>query len=373
MVHPSSGNDWIELYNTTSNNLDINGWSFVDSTSKIKDLNGIIEAGGFLVFEVTNRLNNGRDEIFLKDTSDTIIDNYSYSSDPGIDNSIGRIPDGNNWTNGISPTKGLSNGNTEPNASPTQTPTSAPSSTPTPTPVSSASSSDFSISGVPSQINSDQSFSVSINLSIPSKPDTEYFLTGAFKSVEGSRYFGLTKTDSGWVEYSTSSSNRYKLTTNNSGSWQGDLEVKPDPNDSNYKGSGDYIFKVGRYTSTGSTPTWSNEVTIKITGDKSEDNEQSQSETDERNEEADTSSTSTNSFNNASVVRSRSQGSSSDIDYQIATVAGVSETAPQMVESFSKNNINWILWSGFGFIILGGGIFSYTYFFKYRRIKKISL
>ena len=151
----------------------------------------------------------------------------------------------------------------QPTSSPTSTPT--PSATSTPTATASPSSSSFVISNTPSQINSDESFTVSVNLTSTNK-DTVYYLSGAFKKVDGTRYFGLTKISSNWVSYSSIDYlNQYKITTDNTGSWTGSLEVKPDTSDSDYKGSGDYIFKVGKYTSSGSGPTWNNEeVQIKI-------------------------------------------------------------------------------------------------------------
>ncbi len=152
-------------------------------------------------------------------------------------------------------------------ATPTPASTSTPSSTPTPTPspssTTSTTSSQFSISDVPSQINSDQSFSVKITLTMPNNPNTVYYLKGAFKKTDGTRYFGLSKKDSEWIEYGDEYSDQVKITTDSSGNWSGNLEVKPDTFDNDYKGSGDYIFKVARITSSNSS-TWSNEASIKI-------------------------------------------------------------------------------------------------------------
>ncbi len=144
---------------------------------------------------------------------------------------------------------------------PTPTPTPEPTSTPT-------SSSTFTISNSPSSINADQSFSVTINLSLPNNQNTDYFLKGAFKIKDGSRYLGLTKVGGDWREYADDYTDQYKITTDSNGNWTGDLEVKPDTNDKDYKGGGDYIFKVGRYTSGGNV-TWSNEQTVHITDNQS--------------------------------------------------------------------------------------------------------
>ncbi len=141
------------------------------------------------------------------------------------------------------------------------TPTASP--TPTPT-LSLPSSSSFTISNVPSQIDSTETFNTSVNLSLYTKPNTIFYLKGAFAKSGSTNYFGLTKVGSDWIKNNSSYSKQYSLTTDSSGYWSGDLEVQPDIMDSGYEGSGDYIFKVGRYTSSGSGPTWTSEVTIKI-------------------------------------------------------------------------------------------------------------
>ncbi len=131
MPHPSPGSDWIEIYNPDSDNTNLSNWTLVDSTSTMKTLSGTIVSNGFATFDVTNRLNNSGDSIYLKDPSGNIIDNYSYNSDPGMNKSIGRSPDGGNWTVLASSSKGSSNGE---QSSSTPTPTPKPTPTPTPKP-----------------------------------------------------------------------------------------------------------------------------------------------------------------------------------------------------------------------------------------------
>jgi len=148
---------------------------------------------------------------------------------------------------------------------PTPTSTTNPSPTTSATPSTTPASSSFTISNVQANINSNQSFTVNISLVLPSNPDTSYYLKGAFKKSDGTRYFGLTKKDSNWIGYGEDYPGQNKIATNSNGSWSGTLEVKPDIYDSDYKGTGAYIFKVGRYTQGGSL-TWSNETNITITG-----------------------------------------------------------------------------------------------------------
>ena len=68
---------------------------------------------------------------------------------------------------------------------------------------------------------------------------------------------------SSWIKNNIQFGDQYKITTDGSGNWSGSLEIQPDILDSGYEGAGDYIFKVARYTDSGSL-TWSNEVTIKL-------------------------------------------------------------------------------------------------------------
>lgn len=134
MPRPSPGSDWIEIYNPSPDSIDLSSWTLVDSTSTMKILTGSIAANDFITFDVTNRLNNSGDSIYLKDPGGNTIDNYSYDSDPGINKSIGRSPNGGTWTILTSSSKGLSNGDPLPPPSPSPTPTPSLTLTPSPSP-----------------------------------------------------------------------------------------------------------------------------------------------------------------------------------------------------------------------------------------------
>ncbi len=245
--------------------------------------------------------------------------------------------------------------------------TSTPTSTPTPTtsPTSLPSTSSFTISGSPSQINADQSFNVSVNLSLPNNPSTSFYLKGAFKKSGGSNYFGLTKVSGNWVKNGSSYSSQYQITTDSSGNWSDNLEVKPDSEDSGFTGTGDYIFKVGRYTSTGSGPTWSNEETIKIIGAAQE------SDPTETISDTSLSPSSTISPSIKSIVTSSQIKSSGKTEYKVASIAGVTATATPSVtpstEVKSQKQTNLPLIIGILLIISGLGLF----FFIYLRNKKL--
>ncbi len=355
MPHPSPGSDWIEIYNPTDNNIDLSNWILVDSTSTMKTLSGSISAKGFVTFDVTNRLNNSGDSIYLKDSSSTTIDNYSYSLDPGINKSIGRNPDGGSWTTLASSSKGTSNGQTPPTANPTP----APTSTTNPTdPPSNPSTSLFTVSSTPSQINSDQSFKVLVNLSLSNNPNTTFYIKGAFKKSDSSNYFGFTKADNTWVKNNSSYSDQYHISTDSSGNWSGNLEIQSDSEDSGFIGSGDYVFKVGRYTQSGSGPSWSNENTINILAIASQDNQESPTQT------MVISSSKTNTPSPSTLQKPSSVKASSTpkLNYQIASVAGVNssssatpsgETLSKKVAVKSERVINFLPWLG-GILIISG-------------------
>ena len=363
MPHPSSGNDWIEIYNPTSSAIDLSGWSLVDNTSTMKTLSGSIAANEFIVFEVSNRLNNSGDNIYLKDSSGSTVDNYSYSSDPGTNQSYGRNPDGGNWVILVSQSKGISNGNSY---APTPTPSASPTLSPSIQP-STTSSTLFTISNTPSQINSDQSFSAKVNLSLPSNPSSPFYLKGAFKKSDSSNYFGLTKVSNSWVKNGSGYSDQFKITTDSSGNWSGNLEVQPDSEDSGFTGSGDYTFKIGRYNSSGSGPTWGNETTINITAVNID---QGGTETiNASSENSPTQSTPSPSTlkNNASLPSQLK--SSKNILYKIATVAGISSDSttssiPIKEGIKSAKQFNGFLIAGFLLLICGFGCIGYVYLLK---------
>ncbi len=256
-----SNSDWVEVYNE---GFDISLYQLIDAANNKKDLANSSCNGSFCTIDWYNSLNNGGDTIklVLKASPATSIDEITYPSNittPSSGQSAGRNPDGTGgWIIFITPTKGSTNGTSTPTPSPTSTP--APSSSPT----SSPSSSSFTISNSPSEINSNQSFSIPVSLSLPNNSNTVFYLKGAFKKSDSSNYFGLTKVSGSWIKNSSAYQSQYPITTDSSGNWSGNIEIKPDSEDSGFIGSGDYIFKVGRYTSSGSGPIWSNEVTVRL-------------------------------------------------------------------------------------------------------------
>ena len=70
--------EWVELSNTTSEDIDINGWIIRDDNSSKTDdlpLTGIISASSKIIFNHTKGwLNNDSDIIYLYNSSDFLID-----------------------------------------------------------------------------------------------------------------------------------------------------------------------------------------------------------------------------------------------------------------------------------------------------------
>ncbi len=95
------------------------------------------------------------------------------------------------------------------------------------------------------------------------------YIRGVFYP-SGSSYFGYTQNNTGsWINASGASCTEYfkiALDDLKEGSWSGVLHIKPDAENSYYNGPGEYLFKLGRYTTSCGSPTWSSEKTITITG-----------------------------------------------------------------------------------------------------------
>lgn len=117
----------------------------------------------------------------------------------------------------------------------------------------------------PTATDAGQVFEVEVEFSTSVK-NTNYYLLGMFSQSEGSNSFGLTRNNAGELVDSTASpSSYYLITTDGSGHWQGKMAVVANKDDSGFKGQGDYLFKVNRYTGKSANPAESsNVVTIKL-------------------------------------------------------------------------------------------------------------
>lgn len=133
--------EFIELYNKGTEAVVISDWNLSDKSGKVFMITETtINPGEFIVFKsaVTKiSLNNsGGDDVILKNTNGTVIDQMSYDN-ALEDRSWSRIPDGTGgFSNNTPPTEKSANispptSTPEPTATPTKTLT--PTKTPTPT------------------------------------------------------------------------------------------------------------------------------------------------------------------------------------------------------------------------------------------------
>jgi len=125
---PTDGeNEWIEIYNNTSNQISLDDWTIEDGSEAVSNLTGNISAKGFYVLEKPKgSLNNGGDLVILKAPDGEIIDQITYGNwdDDDLTNnapavgdpkSLARKVDGSDSNNDFndfisaSPTKGLAN------------------------------------------------------------------------------------------------------------------------------------------------------------------------------------------------------------------------------------------------------------------------
>ncbi len=82
--NPSTGLEWVELFNPSQTATDLTGWTIEDqltTPSIAVPLTGTLEPQMYLAFDIpTAKLNNTVDGVTLKDDTEVIIDVMSYSS-----------------------------------------------------------------------------------------------------------------------------------------------------------------------------------------------------------------------------------------------------------------------------------------------------
>lgn len=125
--------EWIEIYNNDSENVNLTGWNITDGEATFTFNGTIINASDFLVlaYNKTNfnqtwinvnatiieygivasnlKLANSGDDIEIRNSSGILIDNITWTSDPGENISIGRYPDASEWNEYMKPTPGSPN------------------------------------------------------------------------------------------------------------------------------------------------------------------------------------------------------------------------------------------------------------------------
>ncbi len=125
---PTSNDDWVEIYNNSSQQVDVGGWKLVDSTGTMTALSSekFVPPYGFLVVPVSNRLNNGGDSVNLVDLDGSSLDSFSYTSSQ-VGKSSSRVPDGTGgWSAETDVTKGSANSTSPPDSNPPPSNTTPP-------------------------------------------------------------------------------------------------------------------------------------------------------------------------------------------------------------------------------------------------------
>ena len=121
-------------------------------------------------------------------------------------------------------------------------------------------------SGQPDVVINDSEFQFDVSFSCSGCKNS--YLRAVFYPPDTINYFGYTLNNLGnWVNSTEDKTMYYQVLQSdlNEGSWSGKLKAKIDTENRYYKGSGDYNFKVGRYTSAESSATWSDNIaTIRI-------------------------------------------------------------------------------------------------------------
>jgi hypothetical protein len=113
----------------------------------------------------------------------------------------------------------------------------------------------FTLSSTQTSINADDEFNVDVYFSISATNGTTYYLRGVFYPV-AKNYCGYTWNGNAWYNGPYTVNNGWQqllAVTVNQSSWSGQLKAKIDPSDENCQNSGNYYFKIQRYTSGGSS------------------------------------------------------------------------------------------------------------------------
>jgi hypothetical protein len=115
---PSTGDEWIEIYNTTQETFTLDGWTITDASGKATVLSGDIAGNSYLIIKnPAGKLNNDGDELTIRNEYADVIDTLTYGTDeivaPEKDQSLNYTTNG--WLTG---TPSPNQMNTEPTIEP---------------------------------------------------------------------------------------------------------------------------------------------------------------------------------------------------------------------------------------------------------------
>ncbi len=252
------------------------------------------------------------------------------------------------------------------------------------------------ISNAPATI-SDQPFSLDISVSGAS-PATNYLRANLFPPGT-TNYFGYTYNGTDYIN-SSNYSQYFPITIDSSGNWNGSIQAKIDTTSTYYTGPGTYNLKVRRYTQSGSSYTWSNELSVlanlptptptptptpSSTPSPTPTKTPSPAPTSTSKKSASQTNTpspvstptlisspkNTSLSNQSKEINSPQPKISSQISYHIASVAAAtaSATTEGKVEVKNQKQTNPFLWIGLIFIFAGTGAVGYIYLKKNAKIR----
>ena len=130
----------------------------------------------------------------------------------------------------------------------------------------------FDASNMPKNLNEEEEFTVQVSISGAAANTTNYLRAAFYRESSPTSYFGYTFNHfDTWYNGSPSLIDPHEflqIQIGPDGTWVGDLKSKADIASSAFKGSGDYFFKIGRYTASAtsiSSDNWSQATPISIT------------------------------------------------------------------------------------------------------------
>lgn len=134
---------------------------------------------------------------------------------------------------------------------------------------SSVNAANISVENVPTQLDRDQEFEISVAVSGAATNTNNYLRAAFYNEASKTSYFGYTFNHlGGWYNGSPSpidSHQFFQINIDSDGNWSNKLKVKADINSVYFKGNGSYYFKIGRYTANASSVTdWSDSTQINI-------------------------------------------------------------------------------------------------------------
>lgn len=99
---PTGSSEWVELWNATTQAINLDGWQLKDASGALTALTGTIAAAGYLLVpDPKGNLNNSGDVVTLLDPSSAVIETVTY---PSVKRGESYARDGDAWLHTKTPT-----------------------------------------------------------------------------------------------------------------------------------------------------------------------------------------------------------------------------------------------------------------------------